>query len=153
MRTLVTEAGRDITRLFESDEYSKRRDELTQGFRRDREQLFKQLDERARGFGFILQSSPTGLALVPHREGRPLTEEEVSSLTQTQRSELGERRQSLETDLKQALTQVHVAERSLNDLIQEMDHDIVRNAMDSLAREVPGKVRRTSTGRLLPGGS
>ena len=139
MRTLVTEAGRDITRLFESNGYSNRRDELTQGFRRDREQLFKQLDERAREDGFILQSSPTGLALVPQREGRPLTEDEMSSLTPDQRTDIGQRRQKLESDLKQVISHVRAIERRLDESIQEMDQDIVRNAMDFLAMEVQEK--------------
>ncbi len=139
MRTLVTEAGRDITRIFESNEYSNRREELAQGFRRDRDELFKQLDERARRDGFALQSSPTGLALVPHREGRPLTEEEMSSLTPEQRAQIGQGRQKLESDLKQVLSHVRSVERRLNESIQEMDKDIVGTAMDFLARELQDK--------------
>ena len=136
MRNLVIEAGREITRAFESDEYSRRRDEVSQEFRRNRENLLKEFDSRARENGFLVQGGPTGLALLPHREGRALTEEELSSLSQDQRQVLGERRLMLESELKQAISHVRVMERGLNDLIQEMDRTFVRSAMDYLVNEL-----------------
>ena len=139
MRTLVIEAGREVTRSLESDEYSRSKDEMSQEFRRDRDKLFKQFDERARENGFLVQAAPTGLAILPHREGKPMTEEDMSSLTPDQKEVLGERRQMLESELKEAIAHVRVEERLLNDRFQEMDQGIVRNAMDFLVNEFQEK--------------
>lgn len=136
MRNLVVEAGTHITRDFESDEYTRTMDSLNQDFRRERERVLKQFDERARQNGFLVQGGPTGLALIPHRDGKPLTDEELSSLTPEQRTVLGELRQALESELKQAVDQVRLAERALNERIQEMDRLRVRNAMDFLVNEL-----------------
>jgi lon-related putative ATP-dependent protease len=139
MKTLVEEATRDINRAFESEEYSQRREDLTQVFRREREQLFNSLNERAREEGFLLQSTPVGLTLIPHSDDTPLTEEEVAAISAADRDRLGQVREKLEGELKQVFNHVRGAERQVNERVQQMDQDIVRYAMGFLIQELREK--------------
>ena len=139
MRNLVDEAKRDITSSLEGEEYSNRREDLIQEFRRERERLFGALNDRAREEGFLLQTTSTGLVLVPHRDGRPLSEDETASLTATQRERLTQTRESLESDLKQVFTQVRRTERRSYERIQQVDQEIVRFALDFLIQELTEK--------------
>ena len=136
MRNLVSEAARDITRAFESGEYSQRREDLTQDFRRERDDLFSSLSERARDEGLLLQPTPVGLALIPHRDGTPMTDEEMASMTVAERDRLGPVRENLESELKQVFNHVRGAERQVNDRIQQMDREIVRYAVGYLIQEL-----------------
>ena len=139
MRNLVDEAARAITGTFEGEEYSQRREELTQTFRRDREHLFSTLNDRAREEGFLLQTTPVGLALIPHKDGRPMTDEEMAAITTAEREELTQIRETLESDLKQVFNQVRSAERLVYENIQKMDQEIVRFALDFLIQELKEK--------------
>ena len=139
MRKLVSEATRDITRAFESGEYSQRREDLSQDFRRERDDLFSSLNERAQEEGLLLQPTPVGLALIPHRDGRAMTEEEMASMTAEERDRLGPIREKLESELKQAFNHVRGAERQVNERIQQMDQEIVRYAMGFLFQELREK--------------
>lgn len=136
MRTLVEEAKRDITRAFESREYSQRKENLTQDFRRERDQLFNSLNERAKEEGFLLQPTPVGLTLVPHVDGRPTTEEEMASMPAAERDRLGPIRENLESELKQLFDHVRRAERHVNERIQQMDREIVRYAVGFLIQDL-----------------
>ena len=136
MRTLVEEATRDITRAFESAEYSQRREDTTPDFRREREHLFNSLNEHALDEGFLLQSTPVGLALIPHKDGNPMTDEELASMTAAERDRLGPIRETLESELKQVFDQVRRAERQVNDRIQQMDREIVHYAVGFLIQEL-----------------
>jgi lon-related putative ATP-dependent protease len=142
MRNLVNEAARAITGTFEGEEYSQLREELTQTFRRDREHLFSTLNDRSREEGFLLQATqttPMGLALIPHKDGRPMTDEEMAALTTAERGELTQIQETLENDLKQVFNQVRSAERLVYENIQKMDQDIVRFALDFLIQELKEK--------------
>ena len=139
MRNLLEEAQRDISQSLEGTEYSNRKEELLQTFRREREQLFGALNERAREDGFLLQNTPVGLALIPHRNGRPLSDEEVASLSPEQREQLTRTRESLENDMKQVFEQVRRSERRAYARIQQVDREIIRFALDFLVQELTEK--------------
>ena len=139
MKNLVDEATRVITQAFEGEDYSQRRENLTQEFRREREHLFSTLNDRARDEGFLLQSTPAGLALISHIDGKPMTDEEMAALTTAEREKLTQRREALEGDLKQVFNQVRSGERLVFERIQQMDQEIVRFALDFLIQEIKEK--------------
>jgi lon-related putative ATP-dependent protease len=139
MKNLVDEAARVITQAFEGEDYSQRKENLTQEFRREREHLFSTLNDRARDEGFLLQSTPVGLALTPHTDGKPMTDEEMAALTTAEREKLTQLRENLEGDLKQVFNQVRSGERLVSDRIQQMDQEIVRFALDFLIQEIKEK--------------
>ena len=139
MRRLVVEAQRNISQSLESSEVANRKEELLQEFRRERETLFGKFNERARLNGFLVQTTTTALALVPHRDGRPLTNEELASLTPDQRDRMAQTRDELETGMKQVLDEVHRAERRAYQSIQQMDREIIRFDLDVLVRELKGE--------------
>jgi len=57
VKALVEEATRGIRSAFESEEYAVRREETGQAVARRRNELFVQLDQKARQEGFIIQNS------------------------------------------------------------------------------------------------
>ena len=139
MRNLVDEAARVITQAFEDEEYSQRKENLTQEFRREREHLISTLNDRSREEGFLLQPTPAGLALVPHIDGKPMTDEEMAAITTTEREKLTQTRENLEADLKQVFNQVRSRERLVYERIQQMDQEIVRFALEFLIQEIKEK--------------
>ena len=139
MRILVDEAKRDLTRAFESEEYDQRREELLQVLRRERDSSFNDLNVRARDKGFLLQATPVGLALVPHRDSKPMTDDEVSSLTPVDRDSLGRSREELEADLKQVINKVRGTEREVNDRAHQMDQEVVQYSIGFLVDELKEK--------------
>ena len=139
MKRLVVEAQRNISQSLESSEVANRKEELLQDFRRERETLFGKFNERARLSGFLVQTTTTALALVPHRDGRPLSNEELASLSPEQRDLMAQTRDELETGMKQVLDEVHRAERRAYQAIQQMDREIIRFDLDVLVRELKGE--------------
>ena len=139
MRSLVTEARREITRGFEGEEYSQRREEFSLNFRRERDQLFTALNDQAREEGFNLQTAPVGVVLMPLFNGKPITEEDVATLSVEERDRLSKVRDRLEVDLKAVINKVRAAERAVNGLIQELDEQVVGYAIGFLVQEVREK--------------
>ena len=139
MRRLVVEAQRNISQSLESAEVSNQKEEFLQEFRRERESLFGTFNERARLNGFLVQTTTVALALVPHRDGRPLSNEELASLSPEQRDRMTQIRNELETEMKHVLDEVHRAERRAYQGIQQLDSEIIRFDLDVLVRELKGE--------------
>ena len=139
MRRLVEEARRNISQSLESAEISNRKEEMLQEFRRERENLFGTFNERARINGFLVQTTTVGLALVPHRDGRQLSNEELASLPPEQRDLMTHTRHELEGEMKQVFDEVHRAERRAYQGIQQLDREIIRFDLDVLVRELKGE--------------
>ena len=49
-------------------------------FTQERNNILKELDERATAEGFVLNISQAGMMIFPGKEGKPLTEEELKAL-------------------------------------------------------------------------
>ena len=139
MKSLVAEVSRDISRAFATPEYSEHRDELNQVFQQQRDQLFSNLAQNAHNQGFLLQSTPEGLALVPHKDGIPATEEETSALSADERNQLGAIQQNLQTELQGAIDRVRQAERLLQERLQKMDQEITQSSLNVLITELKQK--------------
>ena len=139
MKRLVVEAQRNISQSLESSEVSNRKEEFLQEFRRERESLFGTFNERARLSGFLVQTTTVALALVPHQAGRPLSNEELASLSPEQRDRMTQIRNELETEMKHVLDEVHRAERRAYQGIQQLDSEIIRFDLDVLVRELKGE--------------
>ncbi|MDE2861517.1 MAG: ATP-binding protein [Chloroflexota bacterium] len=139
MRRLVEEAQRNISQSLESTEISNRKEEILQEFRRERENLFGRFNERARLNGFLVQTTTVGLTLVPHRDGRPLSNEELASLSPEQRDLMTQTRHELEGEMKQVFDEVHRAERRAHQGVQQLDREIIRFDLDILIRELKGE--------------
>ncbi|MBF8266972.1 MAG: LonB [Dehalococcoidia bacterium] len=139
MRTLIEQAKRDLTRAFESAEYEQQREELIQVFRRERDNSFNSFSERTRNQGFLLQATPMGLVLIPHQADKPMSDEEVASLSAEDRNRMGRAREQLETDLKHVINRVRNTEREVNERVRHMDQEVVQYAMGTLVQELKEK--------------
>jgi lon-related putative ATP-dependent protease len=136
MKALVEQALREIRRAFDSDEYALRREETTGSFARKRNELFVQLDEKARQEGFALQTSPVGLVTVPLKEGQPLEEEGFQALSTEEREAISQKREELQSEVKAAFRQVRGLEKRVNEELSRLDHEVALYTLGPLIEDI-----------------
>ncbi len=139
MRNLVEEARREISTAFESEEYAAKREETIQTFRKQREELFAQMNRRAQEEGFSLQMTPMGLLIIPVREGKPLSDQEFMALSPQAQEEVMGKREKLQAELKTAMRQVKAVEKSANEQLQKLDREVALYAVEHLVNELVEK--------------
>ena len=88
MEELIATLRVQIPEVFESEDYSNRREALVHHFTQERNAILQELDAKAGKEGFILNISPTGLMIFPGKEGKPLSEEELKALSDEEREQL-----------------------------------------------------------------
>jgi lon-related putative ATP-dependent protease len=129
----------NLSRIFTSEEYERQRRTIVE---RGQAQAQAQMDEAQRAAetaGFSLNFFPTGINLVPLKEGRPMTPEEFAALALEERQTIAERERGLGPVLNEVTEHLRGIEREVSTTIQKMDRQVVeavvRAPFDQLNRE------------------
>jgi lon-related putative ATP-dependent protease len=129
MKSLITAASREIRAAFESDEYTARKEELTQAIQRQREELLTHVNEDAQREGFAIQMTPVGLLTIPMKKGQPLSDEEFMALKPEEKEALRQKREKIQAEIEAAVRQAKRLERSAYEQIQKLDRDVASYAL------------------------
>lgn len=129
MGAFIEGLRRDIPAAFEGKKYLDAKAKIIEDTEGKKKTLFHDLTElcRERGFGF--EETAVGFGLVPLKDDRPMSEKEMEALSEEVQQDLSERRQSLESDLREFHIRIHKLEREAEQSLYHLDHQIVANAM------------------------
>jgi len=124
MDNLVEELMSEIPRAFESEDYARQKEQISRELAEERQKAFSQLDRFAAERGFAIVRTPTGIGIVPLREGKPLTPEEFSALDKATREHLEDESQAVQEALNATLRVVRRLERAARERVQRLDREV-----------------------------
>jgi lon-related putative ATP-dependent protease len=130
MATLIQGLRRDIPKIFESAKYLETKANIVEEMEAKKKALFKELTELGRAKGFSFEETPFGFNLVAMRAGHPLTEGELSKLSEAERREIFERKKSLEGEILDFKVRLHALDHEADRRLQEMDRQWVENILE-----------------------
>ena len=127
--TFIESLRRDIPAAFEGKKYLDAKARIIEETEGKKKALFHTLTAlcHERGFGF--EETPVGFGLMPLKDDRPMSEKEMEELSEQVQQELTERRQSLESDLREFHVHMHALGREAEHALHHLDHQIVDNVM------------------------
>src|SRR5574341_2155077 len=103
MEVLIQTLQREAKKTFESEDFARQRQVITERMQREQQKIMESLVEEARKDGFALRFSPSGMVLVPLKKGKPMQEEEYLSLSPEEKKELEGKRSEIEKGVEEAL--------------------------------------------------
>jgi lon-related putative ATP-dependent protease len=129
MTRLIQGLRQGIPALFESTKYLEAKAKIVDENEARKKELFREVTEvgRSRGFGF--QDEPVGFSLVPTRNGRPMTDEEMASLSEAEHRAIAEGRAALESKIREFQARIHALDHETEHRIHEMDRRVVRTVL------------------------
>ncbi len=139
MDELINTLKIQIPEIFESEDYSNRREALVHQFTQERNNILKELDQRATEEGFILNISQAGMMIFPGRDGKPLTEEELKALTDAEREELRQKSNALHNEMNEALRKIRRMEKEFQQAEKKLDQDVALFVVGHLIEELVEK--------------
>lgn len=107
MNQLVDTVRRDVSKVFESPEYTERMEEAMRGLAARRQEMTGGLDSIARESGFGLRPTPAGIVPFPVREGRPLSEAEYNEMSDEERESMTSRAAELQRTINRTMTDIN----------------------------------------------
>jgi len=136
MKTFVEDAKRALRKAFESEDYAARRESTIKQVEAQRKQLIDQLSVEAQKEGFVIQTTPIGLLLIPIIKGKPVTETELLAMPPKTQSEIQEKRTHLESQLRTAMRQFMDLDRKAHEEIEKMNREVAMYSIGHLVADL-----------------
>ncbi|MCG8443415.1 MAG: AAA family ATPase, partial [Caulobacterales bacterium] len=137
LEALLDELRAAIPAAFEGGEFEARRDAAASFVKARRDKGFERVNEEARARGLTLMQTPTGVAITPVRDGKPVPAEEAHQWSEADRERLKADTEAIESLLQELMKTIPkwerearlavkaaaktVTERAVRDLIQEAE--------------------------------
>ncbi len=139
MEKFVDEAKKALSTAFESDDYATRREDKVKQYEEKKQELMKELNQKAQQAGFALQRSQIGMLIVPVINGQIINEQQFSILPQNVREEIQDRRRDLQDDLRTAFRQFRDVDREAEAAIEKFNKEVAVYALDPLLESLKEK--------------
>jgi len=139
MKNFIENVKTALPKAFESEDYAARREATIRGLEEKRKQLIEELNVEAQREGFVIQTTPIGLVLIPVLDGKPLSEEELLALPQKTKDKLQEKREKLETEFRNAMRQLIDMERQIHDALKKLNKEVALYSIGNLLERITEK--------------
>ncbi len=141
MKNFIENIKNDLPKAFESEDYAARRESTIRGLENQRKQLIEELSIKAQREGFVIQTTPIGLLLIPVLDGKPLSEEEMLALPQKTKEKLQEKREGLESEFRNTMRQLIDMERKIHEALRKLNKEVALYAMGNQVESMREKYR------------
>ena len=141
MKNFIEDVKTALPKAFESEDYVARREATIKVLENQRKQIIAELSVKAEREGFVIQTTPIGILLIPVLNGKPLSEEEMLSLPQKTKDNINEKREALETEFRNTIRQLIDMERRIHDALKKLNKEValyaLGNQVESLMEKYP----------------
>ncbi len=130
MEHLVHNLQREAKKMFESEEFAQQRQTTVEEIQKKQQQMMEALMEEAGKSGFTLRMTPSGIVLLPMKDGKPMQESEYLALSAPDKKQLDEKRGEIEQKVEAALRVGKKLEREISERLEAVEtqagHFLVR---------------------------
>jgi lon-related putative ATP-dependent protease len=139
IQELIADLRNDIPEVFESEDYSQRKEELLKKFNSERAVILADLEEKALGEGFVLNISQVGMVIMPAKDGQAMDEETLKSLNEEDKKGLREKSEQLQGEMNQVVRSIKGKEKELRKKLKDLDRRIALYSVGHLIEELQEK--------------
>jgi lon-related putative ATP-dependent protease len=127
---LIENAKKVLPEVFQSDDYANRKQAALQSAEKQRDELFSEISKKATKKGFALQSSPSGLLIVPTHEGHPLDQQDFATLSPEALAKITKAREELDGELRNTMRELREIDTKAKAALEELNRNVALFAID-----------------------
>src|SRR3989304_262252 len=146
VKNLIENIRTALPKAFESEDYTTKQEATIRGLESQRKELIEQLNAKAQQEGFIIQSTPIGLLLIPVIKGKPVSEEELLTLPREAKEAIQEKRERLESGLRSTMRQFLDMEQKIHEELKKLNSEAALSAIGHLMEDLIEKYKGTPEG-------
>ncbi len=136
MGQLVEDLLNALPTAFQSDEFRRRAQEVTDEFKRREEGAAEDLGLKAKDRGVALLNTPTGYSLAPLRDAHIVSPAEFAELPEDEQERLRRAMESTKEELAAALSQIPLWQREMRQRFRELEREVTRITVSQLLKEL-----------------
>jgi lon-related putative ATP-dependent protease len=139
LKNFIENVKTAFPKAFESEDYVAKRETTIKELENQRKHLINELSVKAQSEGFVIQTTPVGILLIPVLDGKPLSDEEMLALPQKIKDKFNEKREALETEFRNTMRQLIDMERKIHEALKKLNKEValyaLGNQMESLVEK------------------
>jgi lon-related putative ATP-dependent protease len=140
MQNFIQDVKKTLNRAFEEGEYLNRKENTEKSIEKEKNKLLQSLSKKAGRKGFMLQQTPFGVVPIPlNKKGSPLSTEEFNRLEESEQTKILNRQEEVKQEIKDTLRKARGIEKESNAKLEELDSQVVKNAISPMAEEMEEK--------------
>jgi lon-related putative ATP-dependent protease len=137
MEKLITNLVVYIPKAFEGSNFQQQKDDIIQKTNKQMSEILRDIDKIAKNAGFAIQQAANRVLLIPMVEGRQMTQEEFSSLTEEEREKIDEKRNKTAKEIDEKIRDGQMVQR----LAEEKAVEIQKQAALEAAAPFIGQLK------------
>ncbi len=139
MERLVTEIPREISRALEREDLRSEREAAMEGLQKQQQERFAELEGKAAEKGFALERNPTGIFVVPLRDGQPISRDQFDELPDEEKERIQREGEELNRELHDTVHGVRDLEKSAREQMRDLERKTVLFAVQYHLETLRGK--------------
>lgn len=139
VRHLLIHARSALVKIFESEEFIHKRDELVQEMQEAVEAIFSNISERARSEGLVIQRTPLEVVVLPTVDGRPMNEKEFYALSEEEKAAIVQKQRKFKDELRLAARRARDVELEYSNRLRELEQKAALRTLDTLLEDLEEK--------------
>lgn len=137
METMIHALRAEIPRALDGEPYRKARNQITNQFEDQRQQIIATVQAMAAQMSFALQTTPQGvLIIVPTAEGEPLKQEDYEKLSESERAAINEKRHQLEEAVEEAFRATRLLQNETENALNNLRRAVAEQVIDAHMRHL-----------------
>jgi predicted ATP-dependent protease len=121
MEQLIQNLQREAKKTFESDEFAHQRQGMIEVIQKKQQEMMEALMEEASKKGFSLRMTPSGIVLLPTKDGKPMQEADYLALSAAEKKDLEEKRGEIEEKVEATLREGKKLEREITEKLSSVE--------------------------------
>jgi lon-related putative ATP-dependent protease len=139
----IEEVLKSLEGLFESESYQKKASEVSDEFEKQKKGLWNQIGRNAAELDYLLQITPTGIAPIPMKEGKPLTTENRENLEVEEKRKYEENGVKVRHLIEGYLYRLREYEKEFHQHVQELNRYSAKFSIKSILSEFEQKYQQS----------
>jgi len=141
MEQLIQTVQRDAKKMFESDEFAQQRQAMIETLQKRQQAMMESLMEEASRNDFTLRMTPSGIVLLPTKEGKPMQEADYLALSAEDKKRFEDKRGEIEKKVEGTLREGKRLEREIVEKLEKAETEAADYLVHNPLAELKEKYR------------
>ena len=139
IRHFLQQANTTLIKIFESDEFARKRDEIINKMQQEEAIIFNELSEKAQRENFIIQRTPIEIIALPMINGRAMNEKEFIALSDQEKAAIIRKQGDFKDELRIAARQTRDLENQYDKLLLDLERKSALQALNTLLEDMEAR--------------